>query len=117
MRSRGEPSSGLSPGSCHARAGSCGGPGIFREPADDEGREEQQPWLDRAEVVHADLDRPSAPTLAVEDRELTISVGERIALAPGARGPQGQLMTTQRRAPPRRTVRGSNLPTSAPISS
>src|SRR4051812_14110841 len=72
----------LRPRGGRARSGPGCGPGILREPADDERREEQQAGLHRAGLVDADLDRSPAPALAVEDRELTVPVGERIALPP-----------------------------------
>jgi hypothetical protein len=35
-------------------------------------------------VVECDLDRSPAPAFVVEDRELAITVGQRVALAPAA---------------------------------
>src|SRR6476659_11223544 len=76
---------------CGRRSG--GGAGILREPANNEGCKQQQPRLDRAGVVDADFHRSPTPALAVEERQLTIAVGECVAFTPGTRWSQRQLVT------------------------
>ena len=73
--------------------------GIDGELSDDEGCEEEQSWFDRAGVREGHLDRPAAPTLALDEDELAFALGERVTLVPAAGRAQRELAASPVKPP------------------